>query len=396
MENIVVEEDGVTKCVVYTRNEKRQITGTKIAGCNDVNVAKVLTNNLAPVTADTDLVVIAQPDADFSSEILHDKNKGFFTTHTENVISKINKFWQENSENKNSLLQHGDEAFFGLNPINDTYKCYDGTNEKSETFDLRSCDGSADVATCEQIRKESLIKYASWLAKIQREKKVVFPIPTADLMKTRDEYLNRTFKFKIGEDKKLLDDYKIISEIINKETKQPATSVPLKCKLDEKLKNFLTQKQLNKMVSKSLISGDSLYRALNVKLYKSDKELSEEDCEALQEIRNAVVQMKGKLNEDENVTRILATTAKFGHEIPEQIDLTKSLTMCTSASGKGSDDDYYCPICSKTIPCLSNKEQSLVRKNLAQIYSCLSFGARGNADDIEKLLDDNTYKPCMR
>ncbi len=128
------------------------------------------------ITADTDLVLIGQPKGK-PHPVKYDLINGYRTQFSDRIREQINLLWQRYSKNKNSIIQHGDEANFGLNPIDDIYVAFSHDGKVSR-FDLTQTNPN---------RIQEFKKYAEWL---KRESLFVdIPIPTRMLQKVRHEAL---------------------------------------------------------------------------------------------------------------------------------------------------------------------------------------------------------------
>ncbi|MBF0207531.1 MAG: hypothetical protein HQK53_11645 [Oligoflexia bacterium] len=392
------------KCVAFIfsgEGRSQHINDTEIVSCEICNrgrtCAKILTRNNAPVTADTDLVVVGQPGKMLkSSDIIYDHAGGFQTKNTAMTIENINAHWQRFSGKKNNPLQHGDESFFGLNPIDDMYVCYRRTPPRRTVFNLKSCEDSRD-SDCEEKRTKSLIEYGTWLGETQQEENVVFSLPDIELMKARNLYLKLHFGFELISEieksagrnrlEKLISDYGKIENGLHQKG-AIIYHVPRTCNIEDELRQKLSSYVTMRIMAKEgIFSREKLHKVSE--LLRMRGKFTNEDCEFIQEIRNDLLRYNARKKNAHSIDneRIAKAISNINAEISEHFDPQISLNkqQCTPMS---------CAICDQALnlSCLSDDEKSQVKHNLEQIYSCIPTDYRGQ--NIDLLLQIPAFTPC--
>ena len=175
--------NGVREVVTYYNEKADRTRWVPFTDPPPARIAWVLGDSeRRPFTADTDLVLVGQPKTpDGKHEIIFDDEFGFRTSFSDQLRIEINQLWQFYSENANTVVDHGEEANFGLNPIDEVYFAFSHLG-KLTRFDLRKINSS---------RSTELTRYAFWLKGESKYADII--IPDESLQKAREKYLESTY-----------------------------------------------------------------------------------------------------------------------------------------------------------------------------------------------------------
>jgi hypothetical protein len=136
-----------------------------------------------PITADTDMVFIGQPRSPENKggspshkggspehKVGYHPLYGFRTGFDDKIRKELNEEWNTHTGNANQIIQHGDEANFGLNPLDDVLVAVDHTGRISR-FDLTKGHTEEDSNR----RSHALESYATWLVAESKYSDIILP-----------------------------------------------------------------------------------------------------------------------------------------------------------------------------------------------------------------------------
>lgn len=163
------------------------------------------------ISGDEDLMLVSQPKkGNLVNPMRHfEQGKdgpftGYATPFTYQLLQSINPQYQKRTGNKYALIQHPDEAGFGVNPINDVLKIY--TPDKKMT--------RIDLTYSNLNREKALESYAHILKAASAYSHI--PIPTESMIRRRAKDLKESTGIEIDVERTIKDYQKIYDIVYGK------------------------------------------------------------------------------------------------------------------------------------------------------------------------------------